>query len=199
MVIRLVIDFHLYIFLIISTFSTFYALSGAVMLHEDWFPKGTSRSTSQERFEPGRDTKTMSNAEARILSQRLAAELHLRGRLSKLRRRSKGNWHFVFERPGTIEEVELTPGQEQVKLTIRKKKFAATMNRLHHLRGFEGGGRFFAWGLLVDIVSISLILFAASGIYLWYATKKDHLLGWVILGGSTAYILGSILFLLIRD
>jgi len=41
-----------------------------------------------------------------------------------------------------------------------------------------------------------MIFFAASGIYLWYVLKKDRRLGWIILGGSTAYALGSILFLL---
>ena len=141
----------------------------------------------------------MSQTEARLLGPQLALEFGLRGRLTKLHKRSRGDWHYVFERPGTIEQVELTPGKEQVRLIIVRKKFAATMNRLHHLQGFEGGGRFLAWGILVDIVSISLILFALSGVYLWYRSKRDRLLGWVILGGSSAYVLGSILFLLLRD
>ena len=69
------------------------------------------------------------------------------------------------------------------------------MNRLHHFHGYGDSGRFWLWGLFVDIAAV--IFFAASGIYLWYVLKKDRRLGWIILGYSTAYALGSILFLIL--
>lgn len=71
------------------------------------------------------------------------------------------------------------------------------MNRLHHFHGYGDSGRFWLWGLFVDIASAAVIFFAASGIYLWYVLKKDRRLGWIILGYSTAYALGSILFLIL--
>jgi hypothetical protein len=41
-----------------------------------------------------------------------------------------------------------------------------------------------------------MIVFPLSGIYMWFVLKKDRRLGWFVLGGSTAYVVGSIAFLL---
>jgi hypothetical protein len=169
------------------------------MMYPDWFPEGTTRSTSNLPFNYEKDLSAVSQAEARALGERMPAELPLRGRLSRVKKEKNGSWFFRFDRPGTIEEVRLTPNQELAEITVRRGKFAWMMNRLHHLLGFEGGSRYFVWGILIDLVSISLILFSFSGVYLWYRTKRNRLFGWFILGGSTAYVLGSVIFLLLRD
>ena len=73
------------------------------------------------------------------------------------------------------------------------------MNQLHQLHGNEGWSRFWLWGLIVDVVSVSMILFALSGVYMWYVLKKDRRLGWIVLGARTLYVVGLVIFLVLRS
>ncbi len=190
---------HLFTGLGLAALIFMYAFSGFVILHQDWFPgaqseKTTTHPTSSVALETTSPV-TQDNADA--WGRELADELNLRGRLDKQRRTDEGSWVFDFGRPGTYETLTATPGMGETTLTIEEGGFARIMNRLHHFHGFAGGLRFFLWGLFVDLVGLAMIVFPLSGIYMWWVLKKDRRLGWFVLGGSTAYVIGSITFLLI--
>jgi hypothetical protein len=95
--------------------------------------------------------------------------------------------------------VRLRPGSANVEHFVEEAGFSGTLNRLHHFHGYDGGLQFWLWGFLVDVVSVSMIVFAVSGVYMWYVLKKDHTLGWIVLGASSLYVTGSLVFLLVRS
>ena len=194
---RIIRTIHLYSGLIIGAYIIMYAFTGFVMLHPDWFPGGEEETTRQLVSSIAKNLSAeLGQRESRALSYRLARELDLRGRPEDPKRERDATWIFSYRRPGTRETLRVTPGSEKVVLTVQKGGFAPTMRNLHHLHGYEGGLRFFLWGFFLDLVSAAMIFFSLSGIYLWYVLKRERRLGWIVLGSSTAYVVGSIFYLL---
>ena len=177
---RVIRTIHLYSGLIIGAYIIMYAFTGFVMLHPGWFPDEEEETTRQ-----------LVSSIAKNLSDEL-----VRGRPEEPKREQDATWTFSYRRPGTRETVRVTSGSENVELTVQEGGFAPTMRNLHHLHGYEGGLRFFLWGFFLDLVSAAMIFFSLSGIYLWYVLKHEHRLGWIVLGSSTAYVVGSIFYLL---
>ncbi|MGY8827785.1 MAG: PepSY-associated TM helix domain-containing protein [Candidatus Latescibacterota bacterium] len=193
---RLIRTIHLYTGLALFFAIALYALSGFVILHGDWFPQGEDkREITLSGYGDAHPADGYSAEQAQTIADALAHEHSLRGRPDKAQHWDNGTWFFSYQRPGTVEEIRIKT-DHTTHIIIKKAAFAGFMNRLHHFHGYGDDGRFWLWGLFVDIASAAMIFFAASGIYLWYVLKKDRRLGWIILGGSTAYALGSILFLL---
>ena len=196
---RLVRTVHLYSGLVLAAGLFMYAFTGFVMSHQSWFPGGKSHKTTQDltsvtalTMAPG-----LSPEQAATWQERLGDELGLHGRPGNRQRDEDGSWIFEFNGPGTNEKLRLRPGHREVTLTVEAAGFAGIMNRLHHFHGYDGGGRFFVWGLFVDLASLAMILFPLTGIYLWFTLKQDRRLGWIILGASTLYGVGSILYLVL--
>lgn len=189
---------HLYAGLVLAAGLLMYGVTGFVIAHGDWFPGGEPVLTERRLTS---DVAVRMNdehdAESAIPWQLAAAdELGLRGRPGKRQPHDDGSWTFEYGRPGTVERLRLHPGSAEVALVEESTNLARLLNRLHHFHGYAGGGRFFLWGLFVDLASLAMILFPLTGIYLWWTLKRDHRLGALILGGSTAYTVGSLCWLL---
>ena len=198
----LIRSLHLFTGLFLAAGLFMYGFSGFVISHQDWFPGGKRESTTHELTSEVavRMPLGLSVQQSAPWQQQLADELGLRGRPGKRRQQEGGAedglWTFEYDRPGTSEKLRVRPSSAAVTLTVEAAGFAGIMNRLHHFHGYAGGPRFFLWGLFVDLASLAMILFPLTGIYLWYRLKKDHRLGWLILGGSTVYGAGSMLYLI---
>ena len=180
-----------------------YALTGLVLIYPNVVPDRWSvvQTSSREAairglpssMEPsGPEDESMS-----AIAEALTEQLGLRGRLDAVEATGP-TLSFTFGRPGTVERVHWTPGNPSVTVEVWSGSLRATLNRLHHLDGYRGGQKFWLWAAMVDIVSLSMFLFAGSGIYLWYVRKKeDRRLGWVILAGGTFFVVGSTAYLLL--
>lgn len=46
------------------------------------------------------------------------------------------------------------------------------------------------WGVLVDVVAVSIVVWTLSGLYIWWKLKRFRLWGWsAIVAGCVAFIL----------
>ena len=50
------------------------------------------------------------------------------------------------------------------------------------------------WGVMVDAVCVAMLVFALSGVYLWYKLTKRHTLGWIILTISIGYTAATAIY-----
>lgn len=66
----------------------------------------------------------------------------------------------------------------------------------HRLHKYGGGGLYDLWMVFYDLASFSLIVFALTGVYMWYKLTRKRLLGFLILGGSFSYAMAVILYLI---
>jgi hypothetical protein len=70
-----------------------------------------------------------------------------------------------------------------------------TLNKLHRVHGYGGGFVRNAFVLCNDLASFACILFALSGVYLWWKTAQAKLWGILCLAISCAYGFGMIVYL----
>ena len=68
--------------------------------------------------------------------------------------------------------------------------------KLHRLHGYGGGFVRNAYILFNDLASFACILFALTGIYLWWKTAKQKIWGFLCLGASCLYAIVMILYLM---
>ena len=180
-----------------------YAITGFVMIHADWFPNNPTDTTRTDGFRwgevpVGNDWDVLGYLES--VQPRIRQDLGIDGRFSSSRKERDGSFALVFRGPGSEEKVFYNTKSDSVRITRRDYGFAQMMNRLHQFKGYRGGVVFILWAFLLDVVSVSLIFFAISGVYLWYTLKSNNRrLGWALLGGSTLYAIGSIAFLMLRS
>ena len=182
---------HLYAGLAILAFVIMYFVTGYPMIHHDWFPHP----------EPVKTTRTESLVytgpkEPAAYSKYLQETFDLRGKVTRQQWLNDGSWAFRYSRPGTIHEAVVAPAGERLRITTVKENAIETMVGFHRLRGYGGGKLYSVWALLYDLASISLVVFAFSGIYLWYRLTKKKLLGWIFLGISYGYATITVLYLM---
>jgi hypothetical protein len=76
---------------------------------------------------------------------------------------------------------------DQKRLTVEHRDFAFRqfLSGLHTRGGYDMGGVWDAvWAAFVDIVSVGLILWIASGAYMWWHVPATRAWGWLALGAG---------------
>jgi hypothetical protein len=182
---------HLYAGLVILAFVIMYFGTGYPMIHHEWFPKrAPAKTTRTERLSyTGREEPT-------AFSDYLQETFALRGKPTQQRRLEDGSWRFRYSRPGTLYEAVVAPAGDSLQITTRNESAIDTMVGFHRLHGYGGGNLYDLWAVLYDLASVSLIIFAFTGIYLWYKLTKQKLIGWVCLGISYLYAAVTVLYLM---
>jgi hypothetical protein len=109
----------------------------------------------------------------------LKKTLELKGR-TEYRKDNKDNWIFHFMMPGDAYQIKLTPAQDTLHIqhSVQDKTFYMVMHRIHILRGFKGGWEYTAWAVMYDASCFAMIIFAITGIVLWYRKRKQYRQGW---------------------
>lgn len=182
---------HLYAGLALLSFVVMYFVTGYPLIHYDWFPNPKAVQTAR--------TETLAYRgpmEVGALSDYLQRTFDLGGKPTQKARARDASWRFRYVRPGTIHEVVVTPAADSVTIKTRQDNLLETTIGFHRLHGYGGGMLYNFWALLYDLASFSLIVFALTGIYLWYKLTKKRLLGWICLGLSYAYAAVTMLYLM---
>jgi hypothetical protein len=181
---------HLFAGLILLVFVTMYFVTGYVMLHEKWFPHGNAiRSSRTERLPYAGERGTADFA--RYLERTFA----IHGQPQEPRRQPDGGWKFLYARPGMNYEVIISANGDSATITQSQTTAVGLLHGLHRLHGYQAGRLYRVWAVLYDMASVALIVFAASGVYLWYHSATDLRFGWVCLGFSFGFSGAMILYL----
>ena len=178
---------HLYTGVGLLAFVVMYFVTGYALIHHEWFPEST----------PVKSTRTEPlTAAVGASPEEYSAILQKQFGLAGKRQRSKdGEWKFQYLRPGVTHEAVVPAGGGTVNITTTQFSGRQTLVHFHRLHGYGGGWLYDLWMVIYDLASASMILFAASGIYLWYKLTKRRLLGWVLLAVSFSFAIGTMLYL----
>jgi hypothetical protein len=182
---------HLYAGLAVLIFLIMYFVTGYTIIHQTWLPRPAPEKTTRTEALVYQGPK-----EPEAYSTYLQEAFDLRGRLTRQRRLDDGSWQFEYSRPGTLYEAVVAPAGDSVRITTRKQNIVETLIRFHLLNGYRGGKLYYVWAVFYDLASLSLIVFAFTGIYLWYRLTKRKLLGWILLGISYGYAAATVLYLM---
>jgi hypothetical protein len=181
---------HLYTGLSLLAFVAMYFVTGYVIIHEGWLPAGSlSRSSYRAPLSKGGEKPP----EAYAVD--LQEQFGLRGKRLPPQRLQDGRWRFRYVRPGVSYEAVVSAAGDSVQVTRSDEPLRRVLIGFHRLHGYGGGWLYDLWAFMYDLASAAMILFALSGIYMWYKLTRKRLLGWVILGLSFSYAAATLLYL----
>ena len=191
---HLIRKIHLYCGLIILIFLMMYFVSGYMMVHRPWFvtpPPPVTTYTApllSSREQPPEK-----------LAAEIKAQLKLAGRIQfpggQPTNQPPDMTRFWITRPGAMVRVDVPAREQQVYVITQRVNWVGTLIILHKVRGYDGEVLFDLVACFGDLAGLSMILFAISGVYLWWTRVRNHRWGIVCLTASCAYAAGMMLYL----
>lgn len=172
---------HLYLALALLPWFLVYGVSSVSFSHPDWFEKGPPNKVLFEReyqLEP-----IPADADLKPIGEKIQKDAGLEGHFSVYR---PGNgsinlWATTFMKStnATYDPKNHTLRAEETVFTFR-----GLLGRLHTRGGFENPDILHqAWGVIVDVVQVGIVLWVISGFVIWWKMKRYRL--WGLLATAT--------------
>jgi uncharacterized protein len=185
---------HLYTGVILLVFVIMYFFTGIVMQHGEWFGKVDQKDRSIKTVEEHTLNYT-GDRSPEVMQAYLQEQFNLRGKPNPPKVEADGSTRYAFLRPGFNANALVNAAGDHVTVTRVEHRFHNLMHGLHRTVGYNGGWLYWIWALMMDLTSIAMILFAITGIYMWYKLTRGNWLGWACLIVSFGYALSVILYL----
>lgn len=173
---------HLYAGLSLFTFVLMYFVTGYPIIHHDWFDEGEPLRSERQA-----DVSQPPGEPLKEYAVWLQDELGLAGKRTGARKLKDGRWKFEYWRPGTLHEVHVSADGATAHIATRQESWRTTLVGFHRMHNYGGGWLYDIWVVFYDLASASLIVFAFSGIYLWWRLTRRRLWGWICLGVSWGF------------
>lgn len=175
---------HLFFALFLTPWVLMYSVSTMVMQHRELI---TGDKKRQDPAYSVVDTVTLETALPRDLSRNEAA-LALLAHLDKDgSHRTWGNWDqgkLVVERNRPLRKERMTYLADEATVTIERHAFdlAYVLELLHRRRGFDQPyWANDAWAWIVDGVIVAIIIWAGTGLWMWWEMKPTRKIGAILL------------------
>lgn len=186
---------HVYSGFSIAGFLLMYFLTGFMLTHHQWFGEGEGKE----------EEKTV---QLEALPEVLGKEgisyfretFYLKGKAERPQYRDNGEVMLEYQKPGTRYEVLIAPDRQTAKIHTFHESAYDVGVVLHRMHGYGGGGLLYdVYIFMMDLSSLSLILFAVTGVFLWLKLKlsKGDPLGIALLVLSIGYTIGVMYALLL--
>jgi hypothetical protein len=182
---------HYYLGLFFLLFIWLFSLTGLLLNHPRWAQHASDRR-AESKYE--RKVEIVQGLATDHQARNVMRQLGLEGELDWPAQTPAGRLDFNVSRPNDASQVriDLANGTAAVQ-HFENTPFAAF--RIFHT--FNGSrynaplmGREWAWTtvwtVLMDAFAAGLIVMVLGSYYMWYRLKRDHRLGWAVLGSGLA-------------
>jgi len=194
---RVLRGFHYYTGFLMLGFVLMYFVSGYGLIHSNWF--GDNPPLVKERTEHLARIPADDEAADSSFLEFLSQSFDLSGRGRFVARSDSGEYRFEFNRPGYRADIRLSPDGE---VQVREQIFGLhrTLVGFHRFHGYQGGSFFKLWAVFYDLASLSMIIFAVTGVWMWWklTPRSKRGLGWFLLASSFVLTLATFLYFLYR-
>ena len=179
---RLMRNTHLALGLAFAIALGVYLLSSMRIAHQSWFsPKRTANETSLA-------VDSSQASTPRDLRRHLLQRHGLRGDLVQVRTDDSASYSFVVRRPGTRSRVRYEVGGSEATVSEERAGFTGLLLGLHFSYGvFHEDAAENLWGAVLFLTSFGLLGIGATGIYLWFKTQEERLVGFILLAASLGF------------
>jgi hypothetical protein len=181
---------HLYLGLALLPWFLMYAASSVPFSHAEYFnglDKAKGLPNWRPRFEKSYEIAIPAEGSLRPVGARILADHGLEGAFGTYR-----------QSPNQINVYVHTFWKStQLKYFIAEKKLVAEDKRfrwdhfltgMHAKGGFEQGGLHDAWGVIVDLVCLGMVLWVLTGLLMWWKLPSTHAWGWAaLLAGAASF------------
>jgi hypothetical protein len=167
-----------------------YAISGWMIIHRTGGGEPAVRSVAVEMAPI--EGASADPARVRAAAQQAAARAGLARARTENAKFADGAWHVKLSRVARSAEVTLMPGAAEAHVALRDATFGEGVKRLHRVNAKGASGGRLAWVIGIDALSLALLVFSLTGVWMFVALKRDRRLGWALLAASTIYTLGGV-------
>jgi hypothetical protein len=189
---NLIRQIHLFAAFILAAFVLMYFISGFIMIHEETFKRSDNSIITVSKEVPG-----IHGHSGDTLISVLRNNFEINGQYQI--RKNETQTVLDFRHPGTETQVIVSAGSDSVKVTTKKKNFISTVHQFHRLHGYHGGLNYITWAVVYDLSALSMILFAITGVYLWYKTERIKWPGWLIIIAFTLFMAFTMFYLSVLE
>ncbi|MCI0627284.1 MAG: hypothetical protein L0387_37500 [Acidobacteria bacterium] len=180
---------HLYLAMFLLPWFFMYGISSMVFNHRAYF-KATYDDRPRLRFEREYRLPTMPpDASLRDIGARILADNGLEGTFGPYRPNKRQLNLHVYNFWSASDVIYY---EDEYRLVVKdyKKTLPSFLTGIHARGGFQQPLFLHdAWAILVDIVMVSILLWIATGLYMWYHLPHTWLWGAVALGSGAASFL----------
>ena len=165
---------HLIASMIMFSFLLVYLISGIILMNHDLFTIPEVEVNHSKIL-----VEKPMNGDPKDYARYLKKALDLKGRIN-YRQEKNENWEFNINHPVNNYQIILTPAQDtlHIKESSQHMTLYTVVQRIHMLRGFKGGWAYTAWAVMYDVSCFAMILFAITGIIMWFKRRKQFRHGW---------------------
>lgn len=186
---NLVRKIHLHAGFIILMFLLMYFVSGYIMAHRPWFlPPAAPRTSKTVSLD------TDNSLPLPQLAESVKNDLFIPGRIQFPQTQPPDEALFWINHPGTMVRVDVFSQDHTVRLTTQPAGWIGTLIMLHKIAGYDNEPLFDLYAFFCDLAGVSMILFALTGVYLWWKRIKNHAMGILCLMASCGYAIGMMLY-----
>jgi hypothetical protein len=192
MVYTIVRKIHLYSGLSLLGFVLMYFVTGYILTHHSWFP-----SEQAEPVEETYDFIYPADKSLAEVSVHIQGTYGLRGKRAVPKTNRDSTLTFRYFHPGTSFEAIVSPKDQKLVIKTQAQNFRQIAVAFHRIHNYGGGWIYSLYAFMMDLTSLSMIVFALTGIYLWLQLVKYKWLGYGVLFLSLGYAL-SVVWILMR-
>lgn len=177
---------HLYLGMFLLPWFFMYGLSSLPFTHSEYFQKLAGPPRKITHFERPYSIDIPPEADLKRIARRILSENGLQGDFGVYRPNGR---ELVVYMPGFLAptEVRYFADQKRVVATSPVFRFSQFLQRLHTRGGFEQDSFLsHAWAVAVDLSCLGIMLWIASGIYMWWGLRRTRFWGVVALAGGVA-------------
>ena len=184
---KIIRGIHLYAAILTSVFLLMYFISGGVMIMHTLFPRALKEIVSEQ-------VTLNAKPEAENIAE-ICSRYTIYGEVTHKELPGKKK-SYSYYRPAYRAEilVDQTAGTARVK--ISKGNGASVMNDFHRLKGYTGSWKHQIWSFLYDLSCVALIVFALTGVYLWWKKARRKSVGIIFLFVSTGITVFTVIYLI---
>lgn len=179
---NLIRKIHLYTAFVLLLFVLMYFVTGFILTHESWF-KHTEPKVVSQQYPVHLPEKLSMNEQSVYLQNRF----NIRAKKEEAKTKKDGSITFRYFKPGHLYTVTIDSSRRSATLSETKLPAHRTMIGFHRMHGYGGGWLYNIYIFMMDLASIATILFACTGIYLWYKLIKRKTWGLIILSACIGY------------
>jgi len=180
---------HLYASLSIVVFLLMYILTSYMMIYHGWFTRENDQEVISEiKVEPA---EIGENA-----WEKFRKNHSIEGRFVREHFTDSGELIKEYAGPGNIFRITIAKDLKKVEIRQTKKNLADRIIGFHRFRGYGGAIQYNLYALMLDVVGVSLIIFAVTGVLLWLKLLKHNKIAWAILILGFIYVSSVIGYLL---
>ncbi len=184
---RLMRNIHLILGLVFALALGVYLLSSVRLAHRSWFSAAPTVTEHTYPVDPERA------ATPRALGQYLIEEHGIRGEIARVQPAQDGKFSLLIRRLGTGYQVRYDEGAAQALVRESKQAFTGMLLSMHFAHGFwHENATINVWGAVLLLTSIGLFAIGVTGIYLWFKTYDERLIGSVLLGAGLVFAFVSL-------